>query len=271
MNQSIKWNSLLVLILYVLITGCRKPESKINIDVSGTWNWSYEDVQKSYMNKTFELTLSQNGSIIEGKYCAIAKNNKILDCYDNNNIKGSIQRDTAYLNFKGFYDVNSFGKAIIYKNKDKLIWKITSKKGDVYAPEYAELNYGKLESEIVSIEKANKVSNCKYGNGCSCKENDSQKSIYEDSLIITCSFEGNSIKEVYSLVYNSEKDLQKYLMPELPKESFIYSTNDNSFNTEYKLKEDSLSVYISQENGGFEFIFKLKDDKVVLEKHAYPG
>lgn len=222
------------------------------------------------MNKVFTLDFFQTGSNIEGKYCAIAKNNKIIDCYENENIKGVVKQDTVYLDFNGFYDSGSSGKALVYKKDDNLVWSIISSKGDIYAPKYAVLNYGKLkENKTVEID-INNVSKCDYGNNCSCIENNSSKSIYDDSLIITCEFKEQTFADVYNSVYKSEKDLQKFLIKNLPNETYLY-TNDDTFSTDYKITSDSISVYISQENGGFEFLFKKKGDTIIFKKHAFPG
>ncbi|MCR1024158.1 hypothetical protein NQT66_05030 [Cellulophaga baltica] len=269
MNQIHRIKILLLLFPFFILS-CKKSNKQINIDVSGLWSWEYVDNSKAHMNKVFTLDLIQRGSVVEGKYCAIAKNNKIIDCYKNDNLKGIIIKDTVHINFNGFYDSESSGKAILYKKGDNLVWQITSTIGDVYAPKYAELYYGKLKENKTEEKNSTKVSTCDYGNNCSCIENKSGKSLYEDSLIITCVFKEQTLEDVYSSVYNSQEDLQEFMTEKLPNESHLYSDNA-TFSTDYKITSDSISVYISQENGGFEFLLKKKGNTIVFEKHAFAG
>lgn len=278
MYLNLNFSKLLILITTLsAFLGCSQATTQNNLDITGLWSWEYSNTEKPYLNKTFTLDLNQVGDELKGKYCAIAKNNTKMDCFykdSTNNIFGKIKGDTIFIDFKGHYDIKAYGKGVLYKKGEFLVWKIIEQQGDIYAPNYAELKKGKLENRKKEIEtssnRSSSETSCLYSENCSCKENQSGKSIYEDSLQITCNFRDNSFAVVYKAIYEKETHLQKFLLKELPLKSKLHSDSE-TFSTDYKISTEKISIYISQENGGFEFILKDKGNKIIMEKHAFPG
>ncbi|CAA0149706.1 hypothetical protein [Tenacibaculum maritimum] len=275
MNDYLKLILLIPILTLFLV--CKKTEQskKSYIDITGKWSWEYVDNNNAYLNKVFTLDLKQKENKLNGKYCAVAKNGARIDCYykdSTNNITGIKKKDTLYIGFKGHYDQASSGKALLYKKGNLLVWKIIESNGELYAPKYAELKKDEIKtkqsSNSVAISKNSTP--CYYSNDCSCKENKSGKSIYEDSLLRTCIFENHTFESVYQSIFEKEGSLKEFMLSELPKNALVHSTSP-SFSTEYKIEDNKVTIYISQENGGFKFMLTKKVNKIILEKHAFAG
>ncbi len=124
-----------------------KIENSIITDFNGTWNYEFNSEENELLNKTFELKLMTTKDNITGQYCAVAKGGRKIDCNDKivYNIKGKIKNHVAYVDFKGFFDLKSKGKAKLYFNRENLIWEIISVEGEVFAPKKATLKLAKSE------------------------------------------------------------------------------------------------------------------------------
>ncbi|MDO6758769.1 hypothetical protein Q4566_01045 [Tamlana sp. 2_MG-2023] len=274
-NLNIKIYSILLVVLS-FCGGCKMNSDKNNIESTGSWSWQYSAEDNSYLNRVFTLDLIQTGNVLTGKYCAIVKNGARIDCYyrdKTNNINGTVKGDTIFVDFVGHYDQSATGKAVLFKKGNALVWNITESQGDIFAPKYAELRKSELESKkehFESLDKQKSGSSCLYSINCSCEENNSGKSIYEDSLQLTCRFTNMSFEEVYEAIYKTETNLEGFLLSNFPEKSLIH-TDSETFSTDYKIEENRVRIYISQENGGFEFILKQEGGKIVLEKHVFPG
>lgn len=107
---------------------------------SGNWTYEFNSDNNELLNRTFELNLIESKNRLIGKYCAVARGGRKIDCDDEsiNNIVGVIKNNIAYVDFKGFYDLKAKGKAKLYYNKSgDLVWEIINSSGEYYAPKTA--------------------------------------------------------------------------------------------------------------------------------------
>ncbi|MBN3759476.1 hypothetical protein G3O01_01390 [Burkholderia sp. Ac-20365] len=100
----------------------------------GAWDWN-----GAPSTKAFSIELTQRGNVLQGQYCAIARNGNRVDC-DNErmpNIDGVVDRagKSAEINFSSFFGGEG-GKAKIRIQNDKLIWHVTKnpENGEFFAP-----------------------------------------------------------------------------------------------------------------------------------------
>ncbi|WP_395076121.1 hypothetical protein [Flavobacterium sp.] len=154
---------------------------------SGTWNYEFNSDENELLNKTFELNLVQNKDIIKGQYCAVAKGGRKIDCNDNKafNITGKIKDQIAYVDFIGFYDPKSNGKAKLYLDNGNLVWEILSVKGEVYAPKKVILkNDSKAKNSIEGLYVLKSCENSRFKVKIEKKDSDFFYFVFDKNKII---------------------------------------------------------------------------------------
>jgi len=112
-------------------------------DFSGQWHYNKFYGENSIDNMEFYLQLNQKKDSITGFYCSSSRNGNRVDCFDekDQNIKGKIDNDTLYIDFKSNFNDQIDNAKLYFKDK-KLYWKITKSEG---------LNY--LHSEMILEKK----------------------------------------------------------------------------------------------------------------------
>lgn len=172
------FNFLIITFLY-LLSLCNQTNYKIqkrydtsnakyikSVNFNGKWTYEFNSTENELLNKIFELNLVQNKNIIKGQYCAVAKGGRKIDCSDKkiNNISGVIKDNIVFVDFTGFYDTKSKGKAKLYFDDDKnLVWEILEVKGEVYAPKKVVLKGDvKKENDITGLYVLNSCENSRF-------------------------------------------------------------------------------------------------------------
>ncbi|WP_309609201.1 hypothetical protein [Flavobacterium sp.] len=193
------FNFLTIAFLY-LFSLCNNTDNKIQksqdtsftkniekVNFSGTWNYEFNSDENELLNKTFELNLVQNNDIIKGQYCAVAKGGRKIDCNDNKsfNITGKIKDKIAYVDFTGFYDPKSKGKAKLYFDNGNLVWEILSVKGEVYAPKKVILkNDSKAKNSIEGLYVLKSCENSRFKVKIEKKDSDFFYFVFDKNKII---------------------------------------------------------------------------------------
>lgn len=183
-----------------LFTLCNNTDNKIHkshntsftkniekINFSGIWNYEYNSEENELLNKTFELNLVQNKDIIKGQYCAVAKGGRKIDCNDNKvfNISGKIKDNIAYIDFTGFYDIKSKGKAKLYFDNGNLVWEILNVKGEVYAPKKAVLkNDSNKKNSVEGVYVLKSCDNARFKIKIEKKDSNFFYMVYDKNKII---------------------------------------------------------------------------------------
>lgn len=109
-----------------------------------TGDWSYQSQDTGEVSSSFELYLRAKEESISGRYCAVSRGGRKIDCVeagDPDNISGYIKNDTAYVRIKGSFDPKASGNAIIYFKNNVLVWEFLNgnTNGEFYLPLRAEL------------------------------------------------------------------------------------------------------------------------------------
>ncbi|WP_267402422.1 MULTISPECIES: hypothetical protein [unclassified Chryseobacterium] len=123
------------LILFPLLIFSIHCKEVKNVDFSGEWNYESFDDKNPLTNKTFSLQLNQKKDSVNGYYCSVSRNGNRVDCFDEKdlNLKGKVNHDTLFLDFKSSFN-NETDKAKLYFKGKKLYWTITKSKGINYLP-----------------------------------------------------------------------------------------------------------------------------------------
>jgi len=132
--KMIKW---IVLFTLLCLSYCSLGSNKVNSyqgTFSGNWKW-----ERNSDKGEFTISFSQKGDTVIGNYCAIAQAGERIDCFDKGEysfrflISGSNSTRIEF-KFKTAYS-NTYGKAKITLENNKLLWEIIEKpKGEFYAP-----------------------------------------------------------------------------------------------------------------------------------------
>ena len=114
-----------------LLAGCGSaPTAPPTIDFSGHW----EDVSSA-----FSLDLSQDGEQLQGNHTVVAQQGNKIDSLDKS-IEGSIQGNTAVINFQSSFATNSGVAQIVFIDQNTIFWKVTNPPdGEYYLPNEATL------------------------------------------------------------------------------------------------------------------------------------
>lgn len=116
-------------------------------------DWESEITLSNGEVSTFSLHIKIKGDNLTGRYCAIYRNGKKIDCStsEESNIFGKTYKDKSItVNFNSFFGAK-FGIATITNENDNLIWRIKKapQGGEFYAPNSATLHLAKKTGSIV--------------------------------------------------------------------------------------------------------------------------
>ncbi len=115
-----------------IITKAKPNLKPVEKNFSGSWSYELESNQNELLNKTFNLTLTNNGTEYYGEYCSIFRNGNKIDC-KKNNVKGTLHNDTLYLTLQSEYQGVVNGK-LVYLTDKSAQWNKTEHKGEAYVP-----------------------------------------------------------------------------------------------------------------------------------------
>lgn len=148
LSNSFKISSEEILSKTIQTNYCLDTNAKKNF--AGKWHYEFTSETDELLNRTFDLTITDNKGKIKGNYCAVARNGNKIDCSNVNNISGMILNDTLNVSFSGIFDKKAKGRAEIYFLNDSLVWSIIQSEGEIYAPKKCTLTKSEIEPAAIS-------------------------------------------------------------------------------------------------------------------------